>query len=97
MTSEERLHWCGNVSRRDGRSSTTTPAPCRRSHTNSQDECALSDGKSTLQYLQNFFIALEGWNQVRAGEFGARPREHLAGDFEAAIARGGARGFQRFQ
>jgi len=33
---------------------------------------------------------LKGRNQVRAGKFGAGPREHFAGDFETAIAGGGS-------
>src|ERR1700756_4847100 len=47
--------------------------------------------------VDNFLVALEGRDQVCARKFGARPREHFAGDFETTIASGGARAFHRFQ
>src|SRR5260370_40683525 len=53
--------------------------------------------KRASENLEDFFVALEGGNQVRAGKFGACPREHFAGDFETAIARGGSGRFHRFQ
>src|SRR6267378_1304923 len=88
MTSEECLPWFGDVSRMDGKSFTTTPASWR--HRKQLLSHASED-------FHDFFVAFEGWNQIRARELGAGPREHIAGDFKAAIARGGARAFHRFQ
>src|SRR5271169_816746 len=48
-----------------------------------------------LQDVEDFFVAFERRNEIGAGEFGARPREHLAGNVEATVASGGAGGFER--
>src|SRR5258707_9604631 len=88
MNPEECLRWCGNAFRMDGKSFTITPAQWSRRR--------LSRNHASENF-EDFFVTLEGWNQVRAGEFGPRPREHVACDFETAIARGGSGGFHGFQ
>src|SRR6267378_4230842 len=88
MMSGECLHWCGNASRMDGRSFTITRA--RWQHRRQ----ARSRGSEDFQ---DFFVALEGWNEIGAGEFGAGPGEHVAGYFETTIARGGPCGLHRFE
>src|SRR5258708_508991 len=44
-----------------------------------------------------FLVALEGWDEIRAGEFTARPGEHLPRQLETMVARSGARRFQRLE
>src|SRR6266436_1783338 len=87
-TPEECFRWSGSVSRRDGKSSTITPARwCHRT----------LNCKRASENLEDFFVALERRNQVRPGKFGARPGKHVAGDFETAIACGGSGALHRFQ
>src|SRR5258706_12991642 len=50
-----------------------------------------------LQDVEDFFVAFERRDYVRAGHFRARPGEHFSGALEAAVAGGGACGLQRFQ
>ena len=50
-----------------------------------------------LKNVENFFVALKWRNEIRAGQFRARPRQHLAREVEAAIACGGAGRFERSQ
>ncbi len=57
--------------------------------------CRVKD--RTLQNFQNFFVTFEGRNQISAGKFGARPRQHFARNFEAAITRCCAGRFHGFQ
>src|SRR5260370_39136263 len=49
-----------------------------------------------LQDVEDFFVAFERRDYVRAGHFRARPGEHFSGALEAAVAGGGACGLQRF-
>src|SRR5258707_10030791 len=50
-----------------------------------------------LQDVEDFFVAFERRDYVRARHFRARPGEHFSGALETAGAGGGARGLQRFQ
>src|SRR6266852_7071332 len=88
MNLEESSRWCGSASRRDGKSFTITPAQWSRRR--------LSRNHASENF-QDFFVALERRNEIGAGKFGPRPREHVACDFETAIARGGSGGFHGFQ
>src|SRR5882762_4220737 len=88
MTSEECLNWSGNAARMVVRSFTTIRARWRhRRHACSR----------ASENFQDFFVALERWNEIGAGEFGAGPGEHVAGYFETTIARGGPCGLHRFE
>src|SRR5262249_61040483 len=46
---------------------------------------------------EDFLVALERRDEIRAGEFGARPIEHFARHLETAVARRCARRLQRLQ
>src|SRR6202158_1112065 len=88
MTSEECATWCGTSTGMHGKSFTTTRARWRDRR---QARSRASED------FQDFFVALERWNEIGAGVFGAGPFEHFAGNFEAAIARGGSGGVHRLQ
>src|SRR5439155_14569486 len=97
MKSAECSRSYGSTSRKDGKSSTITPALWWRNLTDFETCSAISHRKGRLQNFQNFLVAFERRDQVRTGELGARPCQHVACDFESTIARGGSSGFHGFQ
>src|SRR6266851_5009579 len=87
--------WCGSGFRKAGALFTITPAPLRKRNERMRRGCGCD--KTQLQDVEDFFVALEGRNEIRAGHFRTRPGKHFARALEATVARGSAGRFQGFQ
>src|SRR5713226_6140027 len=87
--------WCGSGFRKAGALFTITPAPLRKRNERTRRRCGCDE--TQLQDVEDFFVALEGRNEVRAGQFRTRPGEHFASALKAAVARSGAGCFEGFE